>query len=369
MNIAFIGLRGVPAKWGGIETFVEATSARLAQKGHHIVVYSRKDMSSQFDGYNKLDVIYTPTIKIKKVSSIVHAFISSLHAAFQRYDVVHLHAYMSYFSIPLLKLFRKKVIITLHGAAWKNISYSKLERSIIKFASLIGIKLSNAVTTVSLPLKKELEELHKMNILLTPVGTNSMNYFSRDYALAQFNLRPNKYILFLGRLEKVKRIHWIIKAFRHINPCINLVIAGDAEDRGYKDYLYELSKGDKRITFTGFVEGKLKEEFLSSCLFFVLPSFIEGMPVSLLEAMSHRKVCLVSDIPAHKWIIKNYETGFLFKHDSFEDFLGKMRNLINMPHEAISKIGTEAQRFVETNFDWDVTANLLEDLYSQVVRG
>ncbi len=332
-------------------------------------VYSREINRKNREIHGGIKIIYVPTINIRSIRSIVHSLFSSLDSVFKGIDLIHLHGYMSYFSIPFIKLFRKKVVITLHGAAWKNPSYNKLQRRIIKLAMLIGIKLSDCVTTVSLPLKKELENLYNVDIVLTPFGITVINKTPSEQGFNRRKLRLNTYLLFLGRLEKVKRVHWIIQAFRHIDAPIKLVIAGDSQDRVYKNYLYKLSSTDKRITFPGFVQGDLKEDLLRNCLCFVLPSLVEGMPVSLLEAMSYGKLCLVSDISAHKWIIKDCETGFLFKHSSFDDFVNKMRKIINTPHEALSKVGSEGQRFVESNFSWDSTVSLLEDLYLQTARG
>jgi len=365
LRIAFIGLRGIPARWGGIEAFVEETASRMAQKGHKISVYSRDN--KEFNALKEINIIHTPTIKINRISSIVHGLTSFFHAIFKNYDLIHLHGYMSYFSIPLLKLFGKKVIITLHGAAWENVSYNKLSQNIIKLATYIGIKFSDRVTTVSLPLKEEIEKLYGVEVILIPPGTGLKEAISPAEILTRFNLETHKYILFLGRLEKVKRVDWIIKAFKSIDFPGNLVIAGDSQDHNYKDSLYSSSREDKRVIFTGFAEGKLKKELLSNCLFFILPSYVEGMPVSLLEAMSYGKVCLVSDIPVHKWIIEDSQTGFLFNSNSFEELVTKMKNIISLPSETLTKIGAHAKIFVQDKFNRDAATELLEDLYFRVV--
>ena len=368
LKVGFIGLKGIPAGWGGIETFVQEIAIRLAKRGHDINVYSKKEKYNQYQNFKELNIINSPTINIIPIESLVHAFTSSFHAISKNYDLIHLHGYMSYFTIPILKLNKKKIIITLHGAAWVNPSYNKLGKTIIKLASIIGIKLSDAVTAVSLPLKEEIEKHYRVKVTLTPIGSHYTIPVLPHEIIEKYNLEPNRFILFLGRLEKVKRVDWIIKAFNHINSSLNLIIAGDSQNQNYKNYLYNLSNNNKRIIFTGFVESKLKDELMSNCLFFVLPSFVEGMPASLLEAMSYGKASLVSDISAHKWLIKDSQNGFLFSHTDYNNFVEKIGNIVTMPVGTLSKIGIQAREFVRNKFNWDATANLLENLYFRILE-
>lgn len=369
MKIAHIGLRGIPAQYGGIEVFVEEVATRLKEKGWDVYVYSRRSNSCITDLHKGVHIVNLPTIKIRRFETTIHSIISALHAIGKKVDLIHLHGYMSYFVIPLLKICGKRVVITLHGAAWENISYGVISRFITKFAAVLGILLADGVTAVSLPLKDELSKKYKRNIVLTPIGVQESNRFSTLEILSKYDLMPDEYILFLGRLEKVKRIDWLIRAYLKIEPNYKLVIAGDSNERNYKNYIKNLARFNKNIIFTGYVKGRLKDALLSNCRFFVLPSIIEGMPVSILEAISYEKACLASDIPVHKWLIEDLITGYLFKTNDFDDFVKKLKILITLDIETIKEMGRLAYASAQNRFNWDETVSQLSLLYCKIKNG
>jgi len=178
----------------------------------------------------------------------------------------------------------------------------------------------------------------------------------------------------MGRLDSVKRIDWIIKAFKalsHSNE-LKLVIAGDpgpSDSLKYKNYLIKLTEGDTRIIFTGFQSGRIKEELLSNCLLFVLPSISEGMPIALLEAMSYGRPSLVSTIPAHTYIIHDNKNGFLAPLNYFECFCQKLQGIIALNQNILQNIGDKAKKYIQKNFNWEVTVEAFEKIYYNLLGG
>ncbi len=366
MNIAFIGLRGIPAQYGGIESFVEEVAVRLSAKGHKVTVYSRHRYASSDERFKSISIIWVPSIKFRLLESFVHSFASVVHTLFNKYDIVHLHCFMAYFTLPLLKLFKKRVVITMHGPAWLNISYNRFSRIVVLMAAKLGMKFADCVTSVTKTNADTILRFSDTCIHFTPVGIN-MNQVSVPLEIKRrWCLDKNGYILFLGRLEKVKRVDWLINVYKNADCKFNLVIAGDTTDHSYKKFLKELAVDDNRIIFTGYVKDKLKSELLSNCKFFILPSYVEGLPVALLEAMSYSRVCLASDISAHRSIITDGKNGFLFKSDDFTDLVSKMNMILSMQPEQLQFIGNNAALFVRENFDWDNTVSKLERLYFEV---
>jgi len=372
MKIAFIGLKGIPAKWGGIEVYVEEIAKRLVQRGHEVTVYCRKWFTENYDTYAGIKIVKTPTIKTRATDALLHGFTSSLHALFKNYDIVHYHGFASYYASIFLKFSEKKLVVTMHGTAWDLPKWGYFASAVIKGANFLGINMANRVTTIAPFLKDFLEKTYHKKVFLTPCGVNIQLKRQPQTIYEYYGLKGNDYILFMGRLDSVKRIDWIINAFRML-PCkdnLKLVIAGDigpSDGLGYKSYLLKLANSDRRIIFTGFQSDNIKEELLSNCVLFVLPSIVEAMPVVLLEAMSYGRPCLVTNIPAHQWIISDGENGFLTNKDNFNEFVHKLAMIFKMNHSTLENLGEKARNTVKEKFSWDKTVDLFEEIYHKTI--
>ena len=363
-----MGLKGLPAKFGGLQSDAEEIGSRLVKKGHEVSVYCRKWYTGKINQYKGMNLILTPTVSLRFVDVLIHSATSSIHSIFKDSEIIHLFSFGSYFFIPLLKFFGKRTVATFAAEPWKDITYNRFGRLLTRIAYLIAVKYADAITAESLPFKEMTEKKYNVRASLTPVGVYTQQPVEPNLICKDFNLQPFNYILFLGRLEKVKRVDWLIRAFREVNSSLDLVIAGDTKDRKYKNYILELSRSSKRIIFTGFVGGRLKEELFSNCLLFVLPSISEGLPTALIEAASYGKACLVSDIPAHRWMIQDFNTGFLFKTENYPDLVSKLASILDMQREFIFQIGNKAKDNVRTRFNVDKTVETLEQVYRQVTR-
>lgn len=367
MRIAMVGLKGIPAKWGGIEVYVEEVAKRLVQKGHRVTVYSRKWFTESNESYAGIRIVRTPTVKTKSTDALFHGMTSSIHAAASECDIVHYHGLASYFFSILPRMVGKKVVVTMHATSWVEPKWNKLAIKSLKTAVNMGIGVAHAVTTISPELKDFLGTISRRKVILTPPGVSIGIYreprnISRDYGLG-----TNGYILFMGRLDTVKRVDLLIEAFKALSlPTMKLVIAGDpgpSDGLEYKNRLIEAGGCDKRVIFTGFQSGIIKEELLSNCFMFVLPSLNEGVPIALLEGMSYGRPCLASDIPAHRYIISDGANGFLANGDSFDDFKQKLATIITMDDSDLKALGANALEFVRNNFSWDNTIDRLEETY------
>jgi len=371
LKIAFIGLKGIPAKWGGIEVYVQEIAKRLARRGHLVSVYSRKWYVGNRDSYAGIRIVKTPTIKTKSTDALLHGMTASIHAASSDFDIVHYHGLASFFSTILPWMSGKKIVITFHATSWVEPKWNKLAVKSLETATKLGMKVAHAATTISPVLQQFLATISKKEVILTPPGVNIGIYREPNNIYRDYGLRANGYLLFMGRLDTVKRIDLLLKAFKSIKcPTMNLVIAGDpgsSDGFEYKDQLLETAKDDKRIIFTGFQSGITKEELLSNCFLFVLPSLNEGVPIVLLEGMSYGRPCLASDIPAHQHVISDGVNGFLANGDLLEDFRQKLAAIINLDGSTLERIGTNALEFVHNTFNWDNTVDRLEETYYKLV--
>jgi glycosyltransferase involved in cell wall biosynthesis len=204
-----------------------------------------------------------------------------------------------------------------------------------------------------------------------PSGLNAAIYHPPDIIKREYALGMNDFLLFLGRIDPIKRIDWLLRAAVD-DPSMAIVIAGGAQDKSTEKYFQELRtmaiRDSRRVIFTGPVYGAKKAELLSNCRLFVNPSMSEGLPIAVLEAMSYQRCCLGSDIPAHQEVISNGRTGFLFEHDNVYDFERMLKRVLRLSTDELNEIGGKARAQVSRAYDWDRTAFLTEQIYGGLVN-
>lgn len=367
MKIAMIGQKGIPSRAGGIEIHVEEISKRLIQHGLKVVVYCRKAYCNSFDKeYNGISIKYTPYIKSKYLDAITHALFSTIHALFTGCNVFHYHALGPSVIAFLPKILGKKVVCTVHGLDWQRGKWNRFASNFLKFGEYITAKHTNATINVSKNLVSYYKEKYGRLTYYIPNGIEEpVNMPPPDIIKKKYNLSRNEYLLFLARLVPEKGAHYLIDAFKGIQTDMKLVIAGGSSHSSkYEKELHDMVRDDDRIVFTGFVEGNELSELYSNAYIYILPSDIEGLPISLLEAMSYGNCCLVSDIPENTDVVENM--GFTFKKADITDLREKINRLLSM-NEQIEKIKQNVQSFVLSKYNWDDSAINTFEVYKGIV--
>jgi glycosyltransferase involved in cell wall biosynthesis len=355
MKIAYIGQKGIPATFGGVEFHVAELAKRLVKIGYEVHVYVRNWYADKnLKDYQGIRLIHTPTIKTKHGDAFIHSLTSSLHSLFQGYDIIHYHALGPSIFCWLPKLFGKRVVVTLHGLDWKREKWGNLAKAFLKLAERTAVYIPDGIIVVSQEQKTYFQGKYGKKVTYIPNGVN-IPAASASPAIIKdkYGLSGRDYLLWMGRLTPEKRIEWLVKAFKQIRSDLRLVIAGgsSATDK-YVKKIKTLAKADKRIIFTGYVAGREKQELLANALLFVLPSNLEGLPIALLEAMSYRLPCLTSDIPPHRQVITQEADGFLFQSDNFSDFVKKINDLLS-PGAELRNVGDMAGIKVAKEYNWD----------------
>jgi glycosyltransferase involved in cell wall biosynthesis len=376
LRIAMVGIKGIPAKWGGMEKYVEEVGKRLVRRGHEVTVFGSKwyCTESNGSGYLGMKVISIPTLHIQATDALSNAFVSSLHIILKHYDIVHFHGYASYYFVPLLKAFGKKCLITAHGveSGWDNPKYGRVGRTIVKRAYMTGLKKADAVTTVAGHLSAKIYQMTRIAAEAMPSGLDEVSNKTPRIIREKFGLRGLDYVLFLGRIDPIKRVDWLLDLTDMVGSDIKIVIAGGSQDSSTNAYyqgLIQRAAGNSQIVFSGPVIGDLKAELLSNCLCMLAPSQYEGLPITLLEAAAYGRCCLASDIPAHKEIIEDGVTGFLFPSNSKKQFFEDFSRIITLPAESLLAAGSEARRMAMSKFNWDKTTDRFECLYHKLLDG
>ena len=305
MKIAMLGHKRIPSREGGIEIVVEELSTRMVQKGHSVTCYNRKGHhigGKEFDAKElkeykgvKLKTVFT--VDKKGLAAVSSSFFAALRCAFSKYDIVHFHAEGPCAVMWLPKMFGKKCIATVHGLDHQRAKWGKFAEAYIMAGEKCAVKYADSIIVLSEGVKQYFKDTYNRETIFIPNGVNRPEIKKADMITNELSLKKDGYILYLGRLVPEKGIDYLIDAYNLLDTDKKLVIAGGSSDTDeYAATLREKASGNKNIIFTGFVQGQMLEELYSNAYIYCLPSELEGMPLSLLEAMSYGNCCVTSDI-------------------------------------------------------------------------
>ena len=370
LKICMFGQKRIPSREGGVEVVVEELATRMAQQGHSVTCYNRGGhhvSGSAFDAeavskYKGVRLKTVPTIDKKGLAAVTSSFFAALCGAFGPYDVVNIHAEGPAAFCWLPKLFGKKVIVTIHGLDWQREKWKGgFGSKYIHLGEKMAAKWADEIIVLNRKEQTYFKETYGRNTIFIPNGVSRPERVQADLIKQEFGLEKDSYVLYLGRLVPEKGEHYLIKAFQQVKTEKKLVIAGGASDTAaYMEQLKELAAGDERIVFTGFVQGRRLQELYSNAYVYVLPSDLEGMPLSLLEAMSYGNCCLTSDIPECAEVIGNH--GITFQKSNVEDLQLQLQRLCNQP-QMVLDYKRRAADYICRKYDWDVIVQQTLYLY------
>lgn len=359
LKIAMIGHKRIPSREGGIEIVVEELATRMVKLGHQVTCYNRKGhhvSGSEFDGVNLIEykgvkLISVTTLDKKGLAAMTSSLIAAIRAALGQYDVIHFHAEGPCAMLWIPKLFGKRCIATIHGIDWQRAKWQGFASRYIRFGEKIAVKYADEIIVLSENVQKYFKDTYGRKTVFIPNGVNEPIIREPRLIKEKFRLNKNEYILFLGRLVPEKGIMYLIEAFKRLDTDKKLVIAGGSSDTdSFLCELKERVKDDDRIIFTGFVQGQLLEELYSNAYLYTLPSDLEGMPLSLLEAMSYGNCCVVSDIAECREVVE--DKAMVFKKSDVNDLRGKLQTLCNNPND-VEKYRKNATNFICKKYCWD----------------
>ena len=375
MKIVMLGHKHIPSREGGVEVVVEELSTRMAKLGHEVTCYNRNSKHvmdkneeiGKLGEYKGVKIKRVLTIDKKGLSAITSSFFASIKALFSKADVVHYHAEGPCYWIWIVKFFSKKrIVVTIHGLDWQRSKWGGFASKIIKKGEKRAVKYADEIIVLSKNVQNYFKEVYSRDTIYIPNGVNKPNILKANIITKKYKLKKDDYILYLGRIVPEKGIHYLIEAYNNIKIDKKLVIAGGSSDTDeYYKELKELSKNNKNIIFTGFVQGKELEELYSNSYIYVLPSDLEGMPLSLLEAMSYGNCCLTSNIEECSSVIE--DKGVTFKKSNVKDLQDKLEYLCNNVQE-VNKYKKESQEYILSKYNWDDVVLKTLELYLKEVK-
>ncbi len=369
MKIAFIGQKGIPAQFGGVERHVEELTVRLAERGQEDFVYTRPWYTpSDLTHYRGVRLISVPSIKTKHFDAISHTFFSTIHAVLSGVDVIHYHgvgpSLLSF--IPRLLSRRVKVVTTFHCIDRKHQKWNLLARLMLRLGEWTACQFAHQTITVSQALQHYCQEAYDADSQYIPNGVSLPQQMIGSQQIAeQFDLEPKEYILMVARLVRHKGAHYLIEAFKQLDTNKKLVIVGgSAFTDDYQQQLHDLAADDERIIFTGYQSGTVLAELFANASLFVLASESEGLPISVLEAMSHATPVLVSDIAESMEAVGS--AGLTFKNKSVTDLVRALRQALAEP-ERLAQLGAAGQLRVRHEYDWHKITDSTIQLYRSLL--
>lgn len=369
LRIAVFGQKRL-SREGGVEIVVKELCTRMAQQGCQVTCYNRSGhhvSGAEYDdvdntNYEGIRQKYVPTIEKKGLAAVSASAFAALYSAFGKYDVVHIHAEGPAFFSWLPKMFRKRVVVTIHGVDWQREKWqSGFGSKFIRQGEKNAVKYADEIIVLSKGVQDYFKETYGRETHFIPNGVNRPQIRKANLITEKFGLKKDSYILFLGRLVPEKGIRYLVEAFKNVRTDKKLVIAGGSSDTdSFMEELKELAKGDDRIFFTGFVQGAMLDELYSNAYIYTLPSNLEGMPLSLLEAMSYGNCCLVSDIPECAEVVE--DKALIFKKSDVEDLQEKLQDACDHP-EMVIRMKNQAADFICEKYNWDEVVKETMKLY------
>jgi len=354
------GQKRIPSREGGVEIVVEELCTRMVAQGYNVTCYNRGGhhvSGSEFDSkrrkeYKGIRLKTVPTIEKKGLAAVSSSFFAALCCAFGKYDIVHIHAEGPAFFAWIPKLLGKKVIVTIHGLDWQREKWKAgFGAKFIRQGERNAVKYADEIIVLSKGVQDYFEKTYGRKTVFIPNGVNRPKKQKAELITEKYGLEKDSYILFLGRLVPEKGIKYLIEAFKQVDTDKELVIAGGSSDTSeFENEIKELAKEDKRILFTGFVQGQELEELYSNAYVYVLPSDLEGMPLSLLEAMSYGNCCLVSDIPECVDVVE--DKALIFQKSDVNSLYTKLVDIC-CNSSKVKSFKCTAEEFVCNKYSWN----------------
>lgn len=359
MKIAMLGHKRIPSREGGIEVVVEQLAVRMAALGNRVTCYNRKghhvsgkeyDILSA-DSYKGVFLKNVMTIDKKGLAAVTSSLAGAIKCAFGDYDIVHFHAEGPCAALWIPKLFGKRCVATIHGLDHQRAKWGKFASHYIMAGEKCAVKYADEIIVLSEDVRKYFKDTYGRNTVFIPNGVNRPKIRKPENITKIFGLEKDDYILYLGRIVPEKGLQRLIQAFKHVQTEKKLVIAGGASDTNtFLEQLKNMAADDVRIIFTGFVQGGMLDELYSNAYCYVLPSELEGMPLSLLEAMSYGNCCLVSDISECTDVVE--DRAVIFKRGDLQDLIEKLQELCNNS-DMVNTYKVQSADYICRKYNWD----------------
>lgn len=364
MKIVVIGTRGIPNIQGGVETHCEELYPRLVAMGCDVTLIRRScyvtddNRISEYKGVKIIDV-YAP--RRKSTEAFVHTILALMKARKLKPDIVHIHAIGPALCTRFAKMMGMKVVSTNHGPDYNRQKWGRFAKAALRKGERIQARHSDHIIAISHVIVDILKKHHNrfVDVSIIYNGVNEPVKSTRTDYIESLGLEKGKYVITMGRFVPEKRFDWLIEAFQRVRfNGYKLVLVGDSDHNDqYSVQLKKMARENDNVVLTGFIKGEKLNQIMTNAALFVLPSTHEGLPISLLEAMSYNLDVLVSDIPANR--LPELESDNFFTVDSITELTqGLSRKMNNLMHN---------RQYDLSNYNWDNIAKQTLEVYNNLL--
>ena len=373
-RIAMIGHKFIPSRDGGVEVVVSNLAPHLAKIGYDVTCYNRtnqefKKMRKSAPlprEYRDVHLVWTPTIDRRGLAAMSSSIIATVMASFRRFDIIHFHTEGPCVLCWLPRLLGKKVVVTIHGLDHQRQKWGKFASAYIMLGEKMAARHAHSIIVLSKGVQAYFREKYGRETVMIPNGIDPAQTRPAAEITKQFGLSAGDYILFLGRLVPEKGIHYLLEAYGKLSTDKKLVIVGGTSDTDdYVKHLHELAGGNPSVIFTGFQQGLVLEELYSNAYLYVLPSDLEGMPLTLLEAMNYGCCCVTSDIGECADVMNG--CGVTFPRGNTEALREALQDLCDHPEKA-ETLRIAAKKTVSSKYTWKEITTQTDELYRSLIK-
>ena len=369
-----IGHKYIPSRDGGVEVVVSNLAPHLAKIGYDVTCFNRtnKEFKKMRKSaplpreYQDVHLVWTPTIDRRGLAAVTSSIAATVIASFRRFNLVHFHTEGPCILCWLPRLLGKRVVVTIHGLDHQRQKWGKFASAYIMLGEKMAVRHAHSIIVLSKGVQTYFRENYGRETVLIPNGIDPSEIRPASEITKQFGLSSRDYILFLGRLVPEKGIHYLIQAYQKLSTDKKLVIVGGTSDTDdYVKRLHEMAGDNPSVIFTGFQQGLALEELYSNAYLYVLPSDLEGMPLTLLEAMNYGCCCVTSDIGECADVMNG--CGVTFPRGNAEALREALQDLCDHPEKA-EEYRVESRKTISSKYTWQEITAKTNELYRTLLE-
>jgi glycosyltransferase involved in cell wall biosynthesis len=362
LKIAILGTRGVPANYGGFETFAEECAARLVARGHQVTVYGRSHyVPKSLGSYRGINLVVLPSLRFKYLDTIVHTFLCVLHALGRRFDAILICNAANSIYAWLPRLFGTPVAVNVDGIERLRLKWNALGRAYYHLCEYLSTVLPNVIVTDARVIERYYRESYRADSVYIPYGAITDKPEGKA-KLDELGLRSREYFLYVSRLEPENNAHLVVRAFEKVDTTLRLVVVGDAPYA--KDYITSVkSTRDNRILFPGAIYGQGYRELMGNTFCYIHATEVGGTHPALLEAMGQGNLIIVNGTPENAEVLG--DCGLIYRKNDPGDLARLLQDVAGCP-EKFESLRRAALERARTEYSWESIVTRYEQLFTSL---
>ncbi|MBN2320670.1 MAG: DUF1972 domain-containing protein [Acidobacteria bacterium] len=364
MKIAILGTRGIPANYGGFETFAEECSAGLAARGHQVTVYGRSNyIPRNVRTHRGARLVVLPTLAWKYTDTIVHTFLSVLHSLFQRYDAILICNAANSIFAWLPRLFGVPVAVNVDGIERMRRKWNRLGKAYYRLGEYLSTRCPNIIVADARVIQRYYRDRYGAESVFISYGATVEKTAGRD-TLEKLQLKPGEYFLYVSRLEPENNAHLVIRAFEKVRTSKQLVIVGDAPYAA--EYIRRLrATRDTRILFPGAIYGSGYRQLQANAFCYIHATDVGGTHPALIEAMGQGNIVVANGTPENREVVG--DAGILYENNDIEALRECLQDIADNP-QRYESLKTAASDRIRAEYSWESVVEQYEGLFFRMVH-